>query len=142
MENLERIYNKIDFSTILTTGRTGSDYLQACLDNVPGVLTFSGHMRFYSFCDEINFDKLKSKHSSEILELFIKKQSHLFIEDKIENKIINLNIQKFKEHFLKVAGEENLSKQKFLLSVYLAYHLTLERSIKNINIMKYIIQNT
>ena len=45
-------------------------------------------------------------------------------------KIINLNIQKFKEHFLKVAGEENLSKQKFLLSVYLAYHLT-QRGLNN-----------
>ena len=28
MKNLDELFNKIKFSTILTTGRTGSDYLQ------------------------------------------------------------------------------------------------------------------
>ena len=46
MKNLDELFNKIKFSTILTTGRTGSDYLQGCLDNVTGVVTFSGKI-FY-----------------------------------------------------------------------------------------------
>ena len=35
MKNLDELFNQIKFSTILTTGRTGSDFLQGCLDNVP-----------------------------------------------------------------------------------------------------------
>ena len=31
---------------IMTTGRTGSDYLQACLDNVKGVMTFCGKFEY------------------------------------------------------------------------------------------------
>ena len=46
MKNLDELFNKIKFSTILTTGRTSSDYHQGCLDNVPGVVTFSGKI-FY-----------------------------------------------------------------------------------------------
>jgi len=32
----------------MTTGRTGSDYLQACLDNVNGVMTFSGKFSYHN----------------------------------------------------------------------------------------------
>ena len=38
MINLDK-FKKSKLSAILT-GRTGSDYLHACLDNVPGVVTF------------------------------------------------------------------------------------------------------
>ena len=34
---------------IMTTGRTGSDYLQACLDNVKGVMTFCGKFEYHNF---------------------------------------------------------------------------------------------
>ncbi len=135
MKNFDEIYNKIEFATILTTGRTGSDYLQACLDNVPGVLTFTGHMRFYNFCEEIGNSKSKIKNTEKILELFINKHHHLFTEDRIENKNINLDILKFKNNFIKVTGSKEISRQKFLFSIYLAYHLTLNRNIENIKIM-------
>ena len=56
MKNLDELFNQIKFSTILTTGRTGSDFLQGCLDNVPGVLTFSGINFYYSFCDNFKLN--------------------------------------------------------------------------------------
>ena len=34
---------------IFTTGRTGSDYLNSCLDNVKNVMTFSGYFVYYEF---------------------------------------------------------------------------------------------
>ena len=58
MENLDSFRSKINYSAILTTGRTGSDYLHACLDNVPGILTFSGSVSFYNFCDNLTFECL------------------------------------------------------------------------------------
>ena len=38
--------------TLLTTGRTGTDFLQSLLDSHPEVLTFNGHFQFYSFWGE------------------------------------------------------------------------------------------
>ena len=135
MQNLEEIYNKTEFATILTTGRTGSDYLQACLDNVPGIMTFSGHMHFYNFCKEIDLNNSKIHNLEKTLDLFIKKYYHLFTEDIVENKIINLDIEKFKNNFIEITEKRSLSRQKFLFSIYLAYHLTLNRNIENIKIM-------
>ena len=93
MRSFDELYNRVNFFTILTTGRTGSDYLQACLDNVPGILTFSGHMNYYNnFCD--NFFKLNKFQNTDplkILELFIKTNMYLFTKDERENKNINLN---------------------------------------------------
>ena len=40
---------KFDYFTIMTTGRTGSDYLQCCLDGVPGILTLTGQTYFKKF---------------------------------------------------------------------------------------------
>ena len=133
MKNLNEIYSQIKFSTIMTTGRTGSDYLQACLDNVPGILTFCGHFPYYRFCDNLKLNKFEESEPIKILELFIHENYHLLIKDDIENKNINLDIQKFTENFIHVCGKENLTRQKFLLSVYLAYHLTLDRDTSNIN---------
>ena len=85
MRNLEDLYNNIKFYTILTTGRSGSDYLQGCLDNVPGVLTFSGHFHYYKFCENFNieFEKIDT---IRISEQFIKKYTHLFTTFMKQNK--------------------------------------------------------
>jgi len=132
MRNLSDLYNNINFCAILTTGRTGSDYLQACLDNVPGVLTFSGHFHYYKFCENLKINEFDNLDSLKILELFIKKNHHLFTNDSEENKFIDLNLEKFKNLFKEICKNEKLNRKKFLLAIYYAYHLTLERDDKNI----------
>ena len=129
MIDLNEIYSKIKFSTILTTGRTGSDYLHACLDNVPGLLTFSGRFSYYNFCDSWKTNKFEETEPLKILELFIQKNLYLFTKDDIENKFINLNIENFKKNFINICNSEKLTKQKFLLAMYLAYNLTIDRDI-------------
>ena len=98
MINLEIFQKNINFSAILTTGRTGSDYLHACLDNIPTLVTLSGSFFYYNFLDNLNKNLVEYKNR-EILKLFIKNHKNLFVEDKIENKIINLNIKKFSYFF-------------------------------------------
>lgn len=135
MKNLDELFNKIKFSTILTTGRTGSDYLQGCLDNVPGVVTFSGKIFYYNFCDNYklnNFEKLKPLES---LELFIKKNIHLFTYDELENKTMDFNVEKFKENFSLICDKKKINSQIFLLAIYLAYHITLGRNTDNIKVL-------
>ena len=99
MKSLDELVNQINFSTILTTGRTGSDYLQGCLDNVPGVLTFSGAIFYYSFCDHFKLNNYEKTEPVKILELFIEKNIHLFTHYSEDNKSVDLNITKFKENF-------------------------------------------
>ena len=62
MKLLNDIYNQIKFSTILTTGRSGSDYLHGCLDNVPGVMTLGGKFFYYSFCDQLQSNAFQEKN--------------------------------------------------------------------------------
>ena len=67
MIDLEKISPRINYCTILTTGRTGSDYLQACLDDVPGILSFGGRFLFYGdFCREIG--QFENYNANNILE--------------------------------------------------------------------------
>ena len=49
---------KLNFACILTTGRTGSDFLQGCLDGIPGIITFSGEIPFYKFINDPNTKKI------------------------------------------------------------------------------------
>ena len=135
MKSLEVLFNQINFSTILTTGRTGSDYLQGCLDNVPGILTFSGAIFYYNFCDHFKLNNFEKTEPLKILELFLEKNKHLFTYDRVDNKSVDLDIKKFKENFNLICDKKKLSRQKFLFAVYLAYHVTLGRKTDNIKVM-------
>ena len=54
--------NKYKICTIMTTGRTGSDYLAGCLDGVKNIMVFSG-----KFNHQIFFKNHKQKIKKEIL---------------------------------------------------------------------------
>ena len=56
MINLDKFKKRVNFSAILTTGRTGSDYLHACLDNVP-VLLLLVEVFYYEFVR--NLEKIR-----------------------------------------------------------------------------------
>ena len=98
IQNLNEFRSKINYAAILTTGRTDSDFLQGCLDNVPGVVTFGGGMFFYNFCDKLK-KKFEDYNPEEMLELFVEKNKNLFSKDEIENKEIDININLFKKNF-------------------------------------------
>ena len=121
---------KLNFACILTTGRTGSDFLQGCLDGVPGIITFSGEIPFYKFVNSPNTKKiLKKNNYKKLILLFIKKHNNLFYTDNLENKKITLKIEKFKKIFLHLSKNKNLNRKIFLENLYLSYHLTLNRNI-------------
>ena len=41
--------NNLKIALIVTTGRTGSDYLNCCLDNLEGLITFCGKFNYHQF---------------------------------------------------------------------------------------------
>ena len=123
-----KINYNLNFACILTTGRTGSDFLQGCLDGVPGIITFSGEVPFYTFLNDPKVKKIfKSEDCLKLILIFIKKHHNLFFSDNLENKKINLNLIKFKKIFLKLSEGRKFNKKTFLINLYLAYHLTLNR---------------
>ena len=92
IQNLDEFKSKINYAAILTTGRTGSDFLHGCLDNVPGILTFSGSIFYYNFCKKLK-KKFEEYSPEEMLNFFIEENKYLFFKDEIENKEINLNLR-------------------------------------------------
>jgi hypothetical protein len=117
----------IKFFTIMTTGRTGSDYLAACLDNVPGVLVFSGKFDLFKFFKNVNEFKNKKK----LINKFILKYKKLLGKNKLENIDLSINIHKFKKYFLKISNERINSKE-FLLNLYISYNNILGRKTEKI----------
>jgi len=104
----------------LTTGRTGSDYLQCCLDNVPGIITLSGKTYFKNFFKKSSFENIKNS-KTKVIDEFIKQYENLFVADEIENKKVNLSREKFKEEFLNEVKNFELNKKNFILSIFSTY---------------------
>lgn len=71
---------------ILTTGRTGSDYLNYCLDGLDNVITFSGKFKI----DDFFFNKFEKIKKEKLLSIFIKK--YRFLIKKNEEKFLNQTI--------------------------------------------------
>lgn len=108
---------------IFTTGRTGSDYLNSCLDNVSNVMTFCGYFIYYEFFKGRNELVLTEK----VLINFFRKYNHIFSLNKIENTNFNINTKKIRKFFLKNYKKKYINRKDFLINIYIAYHLTLKR---------------
>ena len=110
---------------IFTTGRTGSDYLNSCLDNVKNVMTFSGYFVYYEFFR----DKNEYIPTKKLLDDFFKKYKELFSFNKIENIDTKINIKKLRYNFFKRYKKKQINRKDFIQNIYLAYHVTLGRKL-------------
>lgn len=127
---------------IVTTGRTGSDFLQSLLDDHSQILTFNGHFAIYSefFCTNKCFNNVKS-NPSEKVDAFIeayryKLISRLEMQERKDQLGKNLDqsfafdLDNFKSHMLGILAEADGSTTAFLLAVYGSYAICRGRSIK------------
>ena len=57
--------------TLITTGRTGTDFFQSLLDSHPEVLTFNGHLYFHDFWNNAKCTKMDAIDVSDLLDEFI-----------------------------------------------------------------------
>tara|TARA_B100000963_G_C22588623_1_gene654358 strand:+ start:347 stop:1393 length:1047 start_codon:yes stop_codon:yes gene_type:complete len=110
---------------IFTTGRTGSDYLNSCLDNVKDVMTFCGFFNYYEFFKHKN-DLIPTE---KLLVNFFIKYNNIFKINKIENTKLNIDIKKIKRNFLKLYKKKFINRKDFLINIYKSYHLTLNRKL-------------
>jgi hypothetical protein len=126
--------------TLLTTGRTGTDFLHSLLDSHPEVLTFNGHFQFYSFWGESKCVKSGNFALSDFVEEFIGKHIEKFKSryDYIERKdqlgvnydqTIEISTNEFKVYFLKILEKEQINSKNCLLALYGAYSLCLKQDL-------------
>lgn len=127
MFNFDDFVKNARFATILTTGRTGSDYLNACLHGLNEIVTLNSPINFFrEFLnkDRCNYGKIDKIPIDQILNdfcLFYKEK--LFKEDLVENKKIELDINEFKKILRNNFLEKNISIRNFFLLVHYVYHL-------------------
>tara|TARA_Y100001958_G_C21215799_1_gene541203 strand:- start:900 stop:1940 length:1041 start_codon:yes stop_codon:yes gene_type:complete len=113
---------------IVTTGRTGSDYLQRCLDGLNGLIVFTDKFNYHQF-----FENNNQKINSEILlKRFLEKYSYLFKEIKIENIKIKFSIKKFKKYFMQLSKNKPMNRKQFFLLLYKSYHLTCGKKLSKV----------
>ena len=113
---------------IITTGRTGSDYLQACLDSVEGVMTFSGKFDYHKYFK----NDTEKKDKKILVENFLNDYENLFGYDYIEQIDKRIDKGNFKENFLNISQHGMLNRKDFILNLYKSYHLTLGRKLENV----------
>ena len=140
---MKKIFNRLSslpVCTILTTGRTGSDFLQSLLDSHPQVLTFNGILVFNRFWRNSICVNAGEFLLSDFIEEFIGKNIEKFKSkyDLFEGKdrlgtsrdqSIDIDTSVFKDYFMQMMEEQTINSKNCLLSIYGSYALVLNQDI-------------
>ena len=125
---------------MLTTGRTGSDFLQSLLDSHPQVLTFNGILDFHTFWQQSICVQSQNFNLSDFIYEFIGKHIEKFkskydISERKDqlgvsyDQSLDINIHQFKKYFLEIMLDEEINSKNCLLAIYGAYAMTLNQDI-------------
>ena len=127
---------------LLTTGRTGSDFLQSLVDSHDDVLTFNGHFDYYKFWEKSYC--VKSKNFCKInfidefigchIEKFKSKYDIIERKNRLGNDLkgsVNIDLAIFKNSFRNLLEGSELNSINCLLSIYGAYALALGQNLEN-----------
>lgn len=117
---------------LITTGRTGTDFLQSLLDMHPQVLTFNGILYFHDFWEQSKCVKSGSFHLPDFLDEFIghhieKFKSRYDIQERKdqlgENKdqSLDLDVGTFKQMVVDLMDGQESSSRNILVAIYAAY---------------------
>jgi len=131
---------------LITTGRTGSDFLQSLCDSHPHIITFNGILWLNTFWAESLCTKTNPIYLTDLLTEFIGKNIEKFKSryDTFERKdalgknrdqYIDIDIVKFKEYVINLLNEKEINSKNFLLAVYGAYCICLDQNILNKKIL-------
>jgi hypothetical protein len=135
---------KLPMTAIVTTGRTGSDFLQSLLDSHPQIATFNGHFLVYSeFFTKAATLSVDTPLITDVADEFIgryiyKLVSRYDIQEGKDclgvdsNQSFALNTLDFKKHILGLMSGLDFCSRNFLLAVYGAYQLCLGKKINDL----------
>ena len=127
---------------LVTTGRTGSDFLQSLLDSHPQVLTFNGSLQFYAdFWPSSKIARTESFAIGDLLDEFVGGYLHRFRSryDFAERKdhlgpdgsqALDIDTAAFRRHALALLEGRPLSARNILIAIYGAFHLCLDHDLQ------------
>ena len=126
---------------LVTTGRTGSDYLQSLLDSHPEVLTFNGSLPFYRhFWGGAVCRRGSAFDAGDVADEFIGrhldrlKSQYDVVERKHQlgpshDQSISIDTQAFRTHVIGLLRRCEVSGRNALIALYGAYNLCLGHSL-------------
>tara|TARA_Y100000310_G_scaffold335929_1_gene419182 strand:- start:760 stop:1893 length:1134 start_codon:yes stop_codon:yes gene_type:complete len=128
------------FCVILSTGRTGSDFLQSLLDSHPQILGFNGILFFHDFWNSSKCVKANKVDPSDFIDEFIgvhieKFKSRYDLQENKDrlginrNESINIHIPRFRKHFINLLNDYNINSRNALIAIYTAYSLCFDQDI-------------
>jgi len=141
MDDTLKHLRALNSCTLVTTGRTGSDFFQSLLDSHPQVLTFNGSIiEYYDFWNNSKCVKSSSFDLSDFIYEFIGKYierfksryDHFERKDQLGknyNQSINININQFSQYFIEIMNNNDVTPKNCLLSIYGAYAMVLGQDI-------------
>ena len=127
---------------LITTGRTGSDFLQSLCDSHPQIITFNGILWLHNFWEEslctkdndISLNDLLTEFVGKNLAKFKSKYDTFERKDALGNngdQCIDIDINQYKEYVYYLLNHSEINSRNFLLAVYGAYSLSLNQDIRN-----------
>lgn len=126
--------------TMITTGRTGTDFVQSLLDGHPQVVVFNGHVQFGDYWAKARTTRMLPLNADDILDEFIGHYIHRFKSryDHIERKdrlgpqygdSLNLDTAVLKGHARSLLSQVPITRKTVLVAIYGAYALTLGQDV-------------
>ena len=131
----------LPWCVLITTGRTGTDFLQSLLDGHPEIFVFNGSLYFHTFWQSALSVRLAEQPNlSDFLDEFI--GAHLIVlkscyepserKDQLgdgRDQSIDIDTAEFKAHVMGLMAEQPVTSRNVQIAVYVAYDLCLKRDI-------------
>ena len=131
----------LPWAVLVTTGRTGTDFLQSLFDSHPEVFVFNGQFYFHDFwasANSINYGG--NLEIEDILDEFIGlhikslKSCYDVVERKGElgenrDASIDVDIKMFRGHIIGLIAQHEITSKNFITAVYVSYALCLDQDI-------------
>ena len=132
---------KLPACTLITTGRTGTDFLQSLLDSHTEIMTFNGSLFFYSFWRDSYCAKVPNINLDDLLDEFIGKHIEKLKSryDLLERKdrlgenadeSVSIDLLLFKKVAKALLLDRVANSKNVLLAIYGAYSICLGQKIE------------
>jgi len=131
---------KLPSCALVTTGRTGTDFLQSLLDSHPEVLTFNGILFYHTFWNNSACVAAGDFELCDFLDEFIGKHIEI-LRSKYDlrerksklgrnyNQSININLAQFKSEVINLIGKRELNSKNLMVAIYIAYSICLGQDV-------------
>jgi hypothetical protein len=132
---------KLPACTLITTGRTGTDFLQSLLDSHTEIMTFNGSLFFYSFWRDsycakvpnINLDDLLDEFIGKHIEKLKSRYDWLERKDRLggnADESVSIDLLLFKKVAKALLLDRVANSKNVLLAIYGAYSICLGQKIE------------